>query len=297
MSMNIYDVTGNAILQQNPKFVGAILGASSEENRFLAMKQLFDIAKKKYKNPSYVPAASEFTYATKGAVCVLPEPASFYEQYPLELLFGKNETVQDINASTTKVMNLITALPFVPDIKETVTLVSGDTQSGSGDYFSAGDVLTIEDLIYGMLLPSSNTCAKTLAHYCGAKILGDNSASVSDCVTAFLSEMGKKATSIGCTNSTFDSPSGLSATTKSTAKDLLRITIAASAYPEIARIWNKKSFSISIGGSNPRTQAIETTVANATLEAGYYIFGGKTGWYYNSGGNYGSLVMVAEAKA
>lgn len=296
--MAVFDVNGNTItsLPQTPKFVGAVLEAASDDNRFLAMKQLFDIAKKKIKNPSYVPAASEFTYASNGAVCVIPEPASFYEQYPIDILFGANETTQAINASTTKVLSAITALPFVPDIKETITLVSGDIESGSGNYFSAGDVLTIEDIIYGMLLPSSNTCAKALAHYCGAKILGNNSAPVSDCVTAFVSEMNKKATSIGCTNSTFDSPSGLSTSTKSTVKDLLRITIAASSFPEIARIWNKKSYSINIGGTNPRTQSIDTTVANATLEAAYYIFGGKTG-HIDYNGVHGALVMIAEPKS
>lgn len=292
--MAIYDVSGN-IVSAKPKFCGAVLDASSEANRFLAMKQLFDIAKRKLADPDYTPEASDFTYATKGAVCVLPEPASFYEQYPITVLYGKNENTQAVNASTTKVMTLITALPFVQDIKEKITLVSGDTESGSGNYFSAGDVLTIEDIMFAMLLPSSNTCAKTLAHYCGAKIIGDNSASVSDCVTAFLAEMNKKAALIGCTNSTFDSPTGYSTTTKTTAKDLLRITIAASAYPEIARIWNKKSYSISINGTNPRTQAITTTVANATLEDDYYIFGGKTGHY--SGGIADALVMIAEAKA
>lgn len=291
--MAIYNVTGDKILSANPKLVGAVLDATSETNRFLAMKQLYDIGEKIVKDPSYTPSASEFTYATKGAVCVLPEPASFYEQYPITVLYGKNENTQAVNASTTKVMTLITALPFVQDIKEKITLVSGDTESGSGNYFSAGDVLTIEDIMFAMLLPSSNTCAKTLAHYCGAKILGNNSASVSDCVTAFLAEMNKKAALIGCTNSTFDSPTGYSTTTKTTAKDLLRITIAASAYPEIARIWNKKSYSISIGGTNPRTQAITTTVTNETLEADYYIFGGKTGHY--NGGVADALVMVAEA--
>lgn len=291
--MAIYDVSGN-IVSEKPKFCGAVLDATSETNRFLAMKQLYDIGEKIVKDPSYTPSASEFTYATKGAVCVLPEPESFYEQYPITVLYGKNENTQAVNASTTKVMTLITALPFVQDIKEKITLVSGDTESGSGNYFSAGDVLTIEDIMFAMLLPSSNTCAKTLAHYCGAKILGNNSASVSDCVTAFLAEMNKKAALIGCTNSTFDSPTGYSTTTKTTAKDLLRITIAASAYPEIARIWNKKSYNINIGGTNPRTQAITTTVANATIEEDYYIFGGKTGHY--AGGIADALVMIAEAK-
>lgn len=291
--MNVYDISGNQLIPfKNLKLVGAILDAPNETNRFLAMKQLFDIAKKKLKNSEYSPSATEFTYATKGAVCLLPDKPAMYEQYPIEILWSQSGNVQSIPASTTKVMNLVTALPFIDDIKEKVTLVSGDIESGSGNYFSAGDILTIEDLIFGMMLPSSNTCAKTLAHFVGAKIIGNSSASVSDCVTAFIAEMNKKATLLGCTGSSFDTPSGLSTTNKSTVADMLRFTIEACSFPEILRVWNKKSYNIAIGGANARTQAITTTVTNATLEDAYYIFGGKTGHLNNNAAN--ALVMVAE---
>ena len=292
--MSIYDINGN-IISPKQKLVGVILDATSLDNRFLAMKQLFDIAQKMIKDPAYVPQASEFTYATKGAVCVLPQEPSMYEEYPLNILYQKSGTTQTIPASTTKVMSLITAMPFVQSIKEKITLVSGDIESGSGNYFSAGDILTIEDIMYGMMLPSSNTCAKALAHYCGKKILGNDSASVSDCVSAFVTEMNSRASLIGCENSTFTTPSGLATNNLSTAKDLLRITIEASSYAEINRIWNKKEYSISVGGTNPRTVDLDTTVTDATLESSYYIFGGKTGSIDN-GNTASALVMVAEAK-
>lgn len=291
--MSVYDIEGNELNPfKNYKLVGAVLDASSETNRFLAMKQLFDIAKKKLKDPDYSPSASEFTFATKGTVCLLPDNPAMYEQYQIEILWSQNSSVQSKPASTTKVMSLVTALPFIDDIKEKVTLVSGDIESGSGNYFSAGDVLAIEDLIFGMMLPSSNTCAKTLAHYVGAKILGNSSASVSDCVTAFIAEMNKKAALLGCTGSSFDTPSGLSTTNKSTVSDMLRFTIEACSFPEILRVWNKKSYDIAVGGTNARTQTVTTTVANDTLEAAYYIFGGKTGYLNNNTAN--ALVMVAE---
>lgn len=286
----IYDINGNALMAKT-KLVGAVLDASSETNRFLAMKQLFDIAEKIIDDPTYTPEASEFTYATKGAVCILPEPSAFYEEYPLNVLYDKNLTSQSIPASTTKVMALVAGLPYVASIKDSVTLVSGDIESGSGNYFSAGDILTIEDLMYGMMLPSSNTCAKAFAHYCGAKILGDNSASVSSCVAAFVAEMNTKAALIGCTGSTFTTPSGYDVDNKSTVGDLLRITIAASSYAEIARVWNKKEYTVNVGGANTRTVDLETTVTNETLEADYYIFGGKTG---HLTGSADALVMVAE---
>lgn len=290
--MSVFNLSGN-IIDKKPMFVGVVMDASSEANRFLAMKQLFDIAVKKVKRPGYTPSASEFTYATKGIVCVLPTPSAFYEQYDLDVLYSKDSTTQSIPASTTKVMSLIAGLPYITSIKEKVTLVSGDIESGSGNYFSAGDILTIEDIIFGMLLPSSNTCAKAFAHYCGAKILGNSEASVSSCVAAFVAEMNAKAALIGCTDSTFTTPSGYDNANVSTVKDMLRITIEAASFPEILRIWNKKAYTINIGGTNARAQDITTTVANATLEASYYIFGGKTG---HITGSADALVMVAGLK-
>lgn len=291
--MNVYDIGGNVAVIRNYKLVGAVMDATSEINRFLAMKQLFDIARKKIADSSYIPDASEFSYATKGAVCICPEDASMYENYSFNILFGASEAAQSIPASTTKVMALIAGLPYVTSIKEKVTLIAGDIQTGSGNYFSVGDVLTIEDLMYGMMLPSSNTCAMAFARYCGAKIIGDESASASDCVTAFIAEMNKKAVLIGCIGSAFDSPSGLSTTNKSTVADLIKIAIEACSYPEINKIWGKKTYDISVSGSNPRTVNLTTTVTNSTLESDYYIFGGKTG---HLTGSADALVMVAEPK-
>lgn len=294
--MNVYDINGSPLVSfSSYKLVGAILDASSEENRFLAMKQLFDIAKEKISNPNYIPGTNDFSYATKGAVCVLPEPMSFYEQYSLDTLYSKNADVQAVPASTTKVMALITGMPYVSSIKDRVTLVSGDIQTGSGNYFSAGDILTIEDIIFGMMLPSSNTCAMAFAHYVGAKILDNNSASVSDCVAAFVAEMNKKASLIGCSNSSFNTPSGLSTTNFSTANDMLRIVIEAASFPEINKIWNKKTYVVNVGGTNPRTVNLTTTVQNETLENDYYIFGGKTGHLITTP-EANALVMIAEGR-
>jgi len=288
--MSVFTKSGT-FANGKPKYAGAVLDASSETNRFLAMKELFTIASKKAKNPSYVPNDAEFTYATKGAVCILPQDPSMYEGYAFDIIYAKAETTVAVPASTTKVLSLITGLPYVESIKDKVTLVSGDIESGSGNYFSAGDILTIEDIMYGMLLPSSNTCAKAFAHYCGAKILGSSSETVANCVTAFIAEMNKRAALIGCTGSTFTTPSGLDSNNKSTANDLLRITIDAASFPEINRIWNKKAYSMSVGGTNARTVSLETTVANATLESAFYIFGGKTG---HLTGSADALVMIAE---
>lgn len=268
---------------------GVVIDATSSDGRFTAMKELYDIGFRVLKEPNYKPNNSDMTNADKGIVCILPKHnTSMYRNAPLNILYAKNENVQSAPASTTKVMATITGLDYISNIKDTVTLDSNDRQSGSGDFFYSGDVLTYEDLIYGMMLPSSNTCAMTFAHNIGKKILGNASASFNDCITAFVSAMNKKAQSLGMTNTLFDTPSGLSRTNKTTASDMLKVVVDACSYDALLRVWNVKQYDVIVGGSNPRTVTLDTTVTNATLERKYHIYGGKTGSL-----DYGDLVARA----
>lgn len=297
----VYDANGNVISTSPSDYilVAAILDAGSDANRFAAMKQILDIGKKKLKNPSAVISADEFTYASKGAVCVLPvgNPA-MYEMYTFPLLYSKAETTQSIPASTTKVMSLITGLDYVESVKEVITIKSSDVQSGSGNYFSAGDTMTIEDLMLAMMLPSSNTAAQAFGRICGEKMLksvAEGTYSDSECMTEFISKMGAKASYIGMTNSTFTSASGLQTTTKMTAKDMIQMMVEACSYDQILKVWGKKSYTIAVGGTNPRNVQLSTTVTDSAIEESYYILGGKTG-SLNSGTTAAALVMVAKPK-
>lgn len=283
-------------------FVGAVLDANSAEDRFLSMKQLLDIAKKKYLDNSYVPSTDEFNLADKGIVGVLPNyNCSMYQNYEFEVLYSKNKDVTTLPASVTKVVSLITGMDYITSIKETVKLEEDDIQEGSGNYFSAGDIMTIEELMLGMMLPSSNTCAMAFAHVCGKKIINredaDTNPSFNECVSAFVTQMNKKVASIGCTNSTFNTPSGLSKTNFSCVADLFRIIIEACSYNEILKVWGKKKYTISLSGTNPREVILESTVTNNILEQDYYILGGKTGSLdYGDGTVARALVMIAKIK-
>lgn len=292
------DILNTIMISKNEsKYVGVILDAVSADGRFTAMNELYDIAYKIDTHDDYVPTDSDFISASKGVVCKLKTPSAMYQNYDFDILYSKDADVQTLPASTTKLVSLVTAMPYITSVMEKVTLTSDDIQSGSGDFFASGDVMTIEDLMLGMMLPSSNTCAMAFAHHIGKKILGNESASYSDCISAFVSEMNRKASLLGCINSSFDTPSGLSKTNKTTATDLLRFVVEACSYNEILRVWNKKNYDISVGGTNPRTVSLETTVTNASLENSYYIFGGKTGSLsYDDGTVARALVMVAEHK-
>lgn len=294
----VYDVNGNPLVSSSI-LIGAVLDAGSDANRFKAMKQLLDIGKKKLADPNAEISDSEFTYASKGAVCALPvgSPA-MYEQYQFDFLYSKNATTQSVPASTTKVMSLITGLDYVESVKEIVTIKSSDVQAGSGNYFSAGDTMTIEELMLAMMLPSSNTAAQAFGRICGEKMLktvADGSYTDSECMTEFVSKMNAKAAYIGMTNSTFTSASGLLTTTKMTVKDMIQLIVEVCSYDQILKVWGKKSYTIAVGGTNPRNVQLSTTVTDSAIEASYYILGGKTG-SLNSGTTAAALVMVAKPK-
>lgn len=297
--MSLYNLmTGEPIQLEHGKhiLIGAVLDAGTAENRFKAMKQLLDIGAKKLRNPDAGIASNEFTYASKGAVMLLPEQPAMYQRKTLDLLYSKTATTQDIPASVTKVMSLITGMDYIGSVMERITYKSSDEQSGSGDVFDAGDIITVQDLMLAMMLPSSNGSAMCFARICGEKMLqaaGVTSYTDADCRAEFVQAMNRKAAFIGMSNSSFDSPSGLSENNTTTATDLLRMVIEACSYPEICKVWGKQSYTVAVGGTNPRNVTLTSTVTDSAIEAAYVILGGKTG-SLNSGAK--ALVMVAEVE-
>lgn len=298
----IYDINGNPLVISSGGtskiLVASVLDADSDSARFTAMKQLLDIGKKRLADPEAVIADSEYTYASKGAVCALPfGNTGMYEKYSFDMLWSKNTTTQACPASVTKVMSLITGLDYLDTVKDVITINSSDSLGGSGPTLSDGDTMTVEELMLCMALLSSNTAAQAFARICGAKMLeaaGVSTHTDAECRTEFVTKMNAKASYIGMSNSTFVNASGASSDNQTTTTDLIQMMIEACSYPEILKVWNKKTYTIAVGGTNPRSITINTTVTNQAIESSYIILGGKTGAL--TGGVAEALVMVAKIK-
>ena len=283
---------------RKPKFVTAILNASTDDKRFLATSYLLRRAENKQLG------LDTSIYETRlkkmsgmGSVAVLPEIPSMYQKQGLDLIYSYNGDQTAVPASVTKVVACITAFPYITSIKNKYTIVADDIRSGSGNIFQAGDIVTIEDLIYAMMLPSSNTGATALAHYVGAIILDNQSASEADCEAAFVAEMAKVVSSLGCTNSTFVTPSGLSASgvqCSTTTEDMIKIGIEAASWDILNRIWNNDTYTITVTGTNARNIDISTTVISSSLEDEYLILGGKTGTMTGISPEAHSLITICE---
>ena len=118
-------------------------------------------------------------------------------------------------ASTTKIATAITVLNIckndtsklitIPDIAEGV--------EGSSVYLKSGDIYSVEELLYGLMLRSGNDCATALATYCSGNI------------EAFSAEMNKTAQVAGALSTHFANPHGLPCKNHyTTARDLSLIT-------------------------------------------------------------------------
>ncbi len=127
-------------------------------------------------------------------------------------------------ASTTKMMTALIVLEHArPDEEVTVSAdaLIGDASMG----LMAGERLTVEELLYGLLMVSGNDAAMALAEHVGGSF------------EAFVALMNRRAAEMGLLNTRFVNPHGLDAPGQLTsAADLLAIARAALAYDLFAKI-------------------------------------------------------------
>lgn len=77
------------------------------------------------------------------------------------VLAARNETQERSIASTTKIMTCLVALEH-SELTEKVTVKREHLREGSSMYLLEGETLTMEELLYGLMLPSGNDAGRTL---------------------------------------------------------------------------------------------------------------------------------------
>ena len=133
-----------------------------------------------------------------------------------DVVFGQNENARLPMASTTKIMTALVALESLP--VETVVRITAPSVGveGSSIYLTEGETLTLEQLLYALLLESANDAATAIAM------------AVAGSVEAFAEEMNQKAASLGLKDTHFVNPHGLDHEEHyTTAYELAVITRAA----------------------------------------------------------------------
>lgn len=179
------------------------------------------------------------------------------------ILYSENIHTARSVASISKIMTAIVAIENA-DINSKVVI--GDEISkayGSGIYIKQGEVMTLEDLLYGLMLRSGNDAALAIANYVGKDV---------DKFVQMMNEMAKK---IGMKDSVFNNPHGLddNGGNISTSYDMAILTAYAMKNETYRKIVSTKQYSVK---TNMNTYS--WTNKNKLLRTYEYTTGGKTGF-------------------
>ncbi len=176
---------------------------------------------------------------------VSAEAAILVEKNSARVLYEKNADKRLPMASTTKIITAITVLEKEDVDRKKVIEVSENAANteGSSMYLEKGEKLTIEELLYGLMLQSGNDAAVALSE------------AVSGSKEEFVKLMNEKVKEIGAKNTNLTNPNGLPDDEHySTARDMARITSYAMSNKEFCEIVKTKSYKIEgEGKAYPRT--------------------------------------------
>ena len=146
------------------------------------------------------------------------------------VLYEKNADSRSLIASTTKIMTALivceqcNVLDRMRIPKEAVGI------EGSSMYLREGEVLTVQELLYGLMLHSGNDAAVALAIYCGGTVEG------------FAQLMNDKAHRLGLEDTHFENPNGLDSPGHySTARDMAKLTAYAMKNPIFVKTVSTKA--------------------------------------------------------
>ncbi|MCP3763234.1 D-alanyl-D-alanine carboxypeptidase [Domibacillus sp. A3M-37] len=182
------------------------------------------------------------------------------------VLVQKDAHVRRPIASITKIMTALLAVES-GQLKETVSISDRARQvEGSSIYMEKGDKLTLEELVYGLMLRSGNDAATAISEYVGGS------------TEEFVVLMNEKAKKLGMRNTSFMNPHGLDDPAHySTAYDMALLTAAAmknETYRKIVStsVYKTKSKPVRVWENKHRL-----------VRNGGIITGGKTGFTKISG--------------
>lgn len=190
------------------------------------------------------------------------------------VLYSKNAYERLFPASTTKVMTAIIALEE-GNLEDSVTVTDASVITEAGATLAGikpGDVLTMEQLIYGLMLPSGNDAANAIAVH------------LSGSVEAFAEKMNERAKELGATGTHFMNPSGLNdANHYTTAYDLYLMFDEALKLPKFKEIIESSSYTANYTDASGIAVSKTWDTGNwyqkgdTDTPAGLTVIGGKTG--------------------
>lgn len=210
--------------------------------------------------------------AQAGTPALNSRHAAVYDITNQQFVLEKNADTPAPMASITKVLTAMVALDAKPDLSETLKVTTNDvdTIKHSRSRVGVGTELSRQDMLHIALMSSENRAASALSYnYPGGH-------------SAFIAAMNQKAKALGMTQTRVEDSTGLNPENHSTARDLVKMVMAADDYAPITRFTTMSDYELPVGSrtltyrnSNPLVGKpnwnIELSKTGFTQEAGRCI--------------------------
>lgn len=190
-----------------------------------------------------------------------------YDPQTRSKIAGKNENFRFSPASAAKIMTAIVVLDAYP-LERALVVSNVKEAKGSKMGLEDGEVITVKNLLYGLMLPSGNDAAFVLSqNYPGGP-------------DKFIEEMNEKATELKLKNTKFLDPSGYSDDNYTTAHDLARLAAYSLKNKYFAQIVSTKTITV-----YDVSKKVEHKLVNLNeLLGSKGVVGVKTGYTQEAGG-------------
>ena len=180
------------------------------------------------------------------------------------VLYEKNADRRMLIASTTKIMTALVALEQAPPDKA-ITVTAQHMVEGSSMYLAVGETVSVEQLLYGLMLCSGNDAALALADVCCGS------------VEAFVEEMNRMAARLQMENSSFANPNGLDDENHySTARDMARLAAFAAGKPLFVRLCSTTQVSTAGRTMTNHNRLLKSLDGCIGMKTGYTMAAGRT---------------------
>lgn len=193
--------------------------------------------------------------------------ALVYDRTSGNVIYEKNGYKTVPMASTTKIMTAIVVLENA-NLQDTVTVEKKAAGTGGSRLgLKVGDKITVNDLLYGLLLRSGNDAAVALAIHVGGSIEG------------FATLMNQKSNELNLNNTNFETPHGLDSKNHyTTAYELAKMADYALKKEKFKKIVGTQNCNITISG-------VQRNISNTNELLGYLngVYGVKTGFTNGAG--------------
>ena len=203
------------------------------------------------------------------------------------VLFSRGALERSHIASITKIMTAIVALDSGVPLDSTVTVSQEAASVGeSSASLWAGDTLTLEAALAGLMIPSGNDAAIAIAETLGEGMKTDDSQTANE---AFVAAMNAKAAELGMTETLFSNPHGLDIGAYdnemySCARDVALMSAYAMGNETFRSIVSKESAQITVTRADGKPQVIDLQSTDRLLGTYEGACGIKTG-YTEAAGN------------